>query len=294
MSLKNSSFKRMFFVLLVMGTAGCGMYNYPGQPGVRTNDFSKLDMEDLEDDGLYVYEASYDNTAKTGKGVGALITRRYPTALTYTSNARVNSEGTLYRAKLEYQGSRIEMISIPSINQVMMPPDSTVWGWLYYDTSMDEIDDRNMNEEGIFVTQDPEKLLERGIKNIKQKYDLIRLGKLDLVRGQLSYDIKAVKFAGTTYKPAANIGISTNLSLSSIHSNVSLDTKKSFASFLETNFPKGFKGKLSLVLADGTEYEVNTMIGVHTAKTAKNAGMNVIIKTTRELEEIASRYSTVK
>ena len=79
------SFARTLFLCLaafaVVGLSGCGMAVYPGQPGMVTNGYSKIDLENLDAEGLWVYEVVYDNRAG-GKGVGAIVTKLYPGAQT--------------------------------------------------------------------------------------------------------------------------------------------------------------------------------------------------------------------
>ena len=67
----------LFLLLGVVMTSGCGIVNYPGQPGMVTNNFNKLDFEYLDEPGLFVYETTYDNRAG-GSGVGAVVTKLYP------------------------------------------------------------------------------------------------------------------------------------------------------------------------------------------------------------------------
>ncbi|MCX6131006.1 MAG: hypothetical protein NTX25_18350 [Proteobacteria bacterium] len=124
--------------------SGCAIQNYPGQPGVRTNGFAKIDMETVDESGLWVYEVSYDNSEKGG-GLEQVVTKLYPGALTYTSNVRGNADGSLYRHKFPYKGAAIQMIWLPKSNTILMPPDSQVVLVVDYEKSLDEIDDRNLN-----------------------------------------------------------------------------------------------------------------------------------------------------
>ena len=87
--------------------SGCGLVGYPGQAGMATNGYSKIDMEFLDASGLWTYEVSYDNR-EGGAGVTAIISRLYPGALTYTSNSRSGPDGTHYRHKEPYQGSTVQ------------------------------------------------------------------------------------------------------------------------------------------------------------------------------------------
>src|SRR6476620_10496151 len=111
-------FNAMAFSLVL---SNCAIQNYPGQPGVRTNGFAKIDMETVDESGLWVYEVTYDNSP-TGGGVEQIVTKLYPTSYTYTSNVRTNSDGTTYRHKFPDKGARIEMISIPKDGTIIMPP----------------------------------------------------------------------------------------------------------------------------------------------------------------------------
>ncbi|MEZ4749646.1 MAG: hypothetical protein R3B54_03170 [Bdellovibrionota bacterium] len=130
--------------------AGCGVSQYPGQPGVLTDKHSKLDIETLAGDGLYTYEASYDNRLN-GPGMGAIVTKYYPGALTYTSSVRTNADGSLYRVKGAYKGARVEMISLPQQNQILLPPESTVLLFAEYELSVDEVDAQNLAEADLFT-----------------------------------------------------------------------------------------------------------------------------------------------
>src|SRR5690242_1796241 len=86
--------RALFSLTLILGLSRCGIVTYPGQPGMATNNYSKIDAEYLDAAGLFFYEVSYDNRPK-GVGVGAIVTKLYPGARTYTSNVRTNADGTL-------------------------------------------------------------------------------------------------------------------------------------------------------------------------------------------------------
>jgi hypothetical protein len=242
---------RMIYGILPGILSSCAVSTYPGQPGLVTNGYSKIDLEVLMEDGLWVYETTYDNTPK-GKGVSAIVTKLYPNARTYTTNVRTNEFGTLYRAKAPYQGGVVQMISFPLANQYVVPPDSHVMFLVDYEAPLDEVDDRNLAEEGIFgsekiaVMDHPEKKLNNAAMEFKSfKFKLLKAGNLDTY-GNISYEIKAVDFGSKTFTPDKSVRIETNLLQTGLRTNVDQKTRSELVRFLDYHFPQGFKGNMTL------------------------------------------------
>ncbi len=241
----------MMYGILPGFLSSCAVSTYPGQPGLVTNGYSKIDLEVLMEDGLWVYETTYDNTPK-GKGVSAIVTKLYPNARTYTTNVRTNEYGTLYRAKAPYQGGVVQMISFPLANQHVVPPDSHVMFLVDYEAPLDEVDDRNLAEEGIFSsekldeTKNPAKKLTGAAMDLKTfKFNLLKAGHLDAF-GNISYEVKAVDFGSKTFTPDKSVRIETNLLQTGLRTNVDQKTRGELVRFLDYHFPQGFKGNLTL------------------------------------------------
>jgi hypothetical protein len=252
--------------------SNCAIQTYPGQPGVRTNGFAKIDMETVDEAGLWVYEVTYDNSP-TGDGVEQIVTKLYPTALTYTSNVRTNADGTHYRHKFPYKGARIEMISIPKDGTIIMPPDSQVQIMVDYDISMDEIDDRNLSEEGLFTR--PQAFVERLAAQTRMKWDILRAGQF--TEGRLHYTIGKVRLGQEELEFGAPIKLSTTLSQSGVLLNATAEQKQKMRAFINEKFPKGYNGPVELILTDGTSFK--THLGLNTIETAKAAGKKIVIQT---------------
>ena len=225
--------------------SGCGLVGYPGQAGMATNGYSKIDMEFLDASGLWTYEVSYDNR-EGGAGVTAIISRLYPGALTYTSNSRSGPDGTHYRHKEPYQGSTVQMIYMPATGQMIVPPDSQVMILLEQDVSNDEVDLNNIAETNLFDPPAPEVLNPMG--NLWQylRFSTLKLG--EFIQGKLHYQVKALHFNNQKLTFDAHISISTNRIQNAIQGNLSLDIKKRLVEFLDTNFPQGFEGELGVEL----------------------------------------------
>lgn len=262
--------KRLALLLFPLITA-CGVVSYPGQPGVVTNGYAKVDMELLEQPGLFVYEVVYDN-GPGGQGVGAIVTKLYPGARTYTSNVRTNADGTVYRAKAQYQGAKVEMIAIPALNQIYVAPDSQVQFLIGYETSLDEVDDRNLSEEGIFSGGLQAKAQGRWHR-ARQLVDAIRAGTLTK-RGRLAYNVVKAEMAGKIFTPSQPVSVETSLTQNAVLTDLSSSTKKEAADFLEANFPKGYRGKVHFHLSNGTKLTFS--VDAHTFKTAVASGKKVI------------------
>lgn len=277
-------FGPIFGLVLGVVLSGCGISVYPGQPGVVTNSYSKIDLENLDVEGLWVYEVVYDNT-EGGKGVGAIVTKLYPGAQTHTSNVRTNADGTLYRNKAQYNGAEVQMIAIPSLNQVHVAPNSKVQFLLEYTTSLDEIDDKNVAEQSLFK---PDALV-RVSRAIQLRWQLLKLAKLT-GRG-LAYEVTAVKFGDKKFTPAKPILVETNLSQNGIRTTITPELKQELTHFVETNFPKGFKGKAEFYFK-GAADSISVSLGMHSFKTAEAAGIKIIKDASDELaSDIVNRFN---
>lgn len=269
---------------LAIQFSGCGIASYPGQPGVETNGYSKIDMENLDFDGLWVYEVVYDNT-ESGKGVGAIVTKLYPGAQTYTTNVRTNGEGTLYRHKGQLNGAEVQMISIPSLNQIHLSPNSKVGLLLGFSQSLDEVDDINKAESDLFKPQ----LMAKVSRALQLKWQLLKLGKFT-GRG-LSYEVSAVKLGEKKLSLAAPVIVETTLTQNGVRAIVSAEQREEITRFVESNFPKGYKGKADIFFAGATE-PISVSLGVNTIKTAEAAGVKIIRNASDALAlEVAARFN---
>jgi hypothetical protein len=278
--------KVLLFGVLLFFT-NCGIVSYPGQPGVATNGYSKINTEDLEEEGLYVYEVTYDN--RQGKpGVAAIVTKLYPGAKTYTSNVRTNADGTLYFAKGQYNGAEVQMISLPQQNQVIMPPQSTVQFFTGYLRSLDEVDDRNIIEENIFKKSLNAPLSQEGFANLATRWQWLKLASLT-TRGTLSYHVTSLEIDKENYTPAEPVTLETDLYQHGFRSNMNVAQKKDFANFLETKFPKGFNGEVKIHVKD-SDVAIPMKLSLHTPKTAAASG----IKVTRSAELLKSTLDSLK
>jgi len=280
-----------FTLALGLLLLGCGIAFYPGQPAMVTNGFSKLELEDLEFDGLYVYEVSYDNRGGK-KNVGAIVTKRYAKAQTYTSNARTNADGTLYRNKSAYEGATVELISLPSLNQLIFSPNSSIAILIDYDVSLDEQDDRNLAEEKIFGPMNLAPLSRAARESKLSRWQILRAGQMGPL-GTLAYDIVSADIAGKVFTPSQMVKVETNLLQSSIKSNITSEMRVEAAKFLETHFPKGYKGMVKLFLK-GVASPMTIRVGLHTIKTAESSGQHVTRNASPErmqdiLDQIAAK-----
>lgn len=274
-------------IWLGVGLTSCGIATYPGQPGVKTNGQSRLDYEVLDEDGLWIYEASYDNSA-AGGGVDSITTRLFSGVYTYSSNARTNADGTYYRHKLPYRGSTIQMISFPQKGEVYVPDDSKVQLMVDYDISMNEIDDRNLNEENIF--QASQTVFKSAIKNVEWRFDTLRKAKFD-TEGGLSYSISSLRFSNKNFTPKRDFTVKTNLVQNGI--TVALDPKDKarLVDFLDQNFPEGFDGKLTAKV-NGNQ-TITKKVKINTLNSLAAQGVHVIA--TADIEKIwLDRVATTK
>lgn len=268
----------------IMFIANCGIVTYPGQPGVATNSYSKINTEYLEPEGLYVYEVTYDN--RNGKtGASAIVTKLYRNAKTYTSNVRTNADGTLYYSKGQYNGAEVQMIALPQQNQVIMPPNSTVAFLIGYENSLDEMDDRNIAEENIFKTRLNVPLTEKALAGLNARWQWLKLATLT-TRGTLSYQVTSLEIDKEVFAPAQPVVLETDLYQHGFRSSMGVAQKKEFAGFLETKFPKGYKGAVKVHVKD-SDIAIPMNVTLHTPKTAAASGIKVsrseeLLRTTLE------------
>lgn len=281
-------FLEVGLVCALVFSSSCAYLEYPGQPGMVTNGYSKIDYEYLDYDGLWVYEVAYDNR-EGGAGVGALISKFYPGATTYTSNARFNSEATLYKAKGQYDGAEVQSIVIPSLNQIIMPPNNNVWAFMVSYSSENEVDDRNLAEEGIFKPLKKAVKTDSILERASRFMQVAKAGKLNR-EGNLSYFVSAIELDGKKLELATPVHVQTNIFQNAVRSNLSVENKQAFVKFIEANFPKGFGGDIKIHMQDATEPLV-FKAAVHTLGTAKNVGYKVIERPSVELKRMAEKYS---
>lgn len=285
--------RRCFLLILPLGflfLSGCGIYYYPGQPGMVSDGYVKIDLEELDAwDGLYVYEASYDNR-EGGTGVGAIVTKLYPNAQTFTSNVRMNADGTVLKHKSELEGAVTQMISIPSIHQLMLPANSKVGLLLYYYLSLDEVDNRNIAEQEIFTNSPAQMLSRRGMEAMKTRLALVRAGNLQ-PSGNLAYTVNAATMEGKTFTPSASVTLEMNLGMNGVHLKNGSQFKGELQKFLEANFPKGYQGPVEFNI-EGMKDPMVVSLGLMTPVTAKMAGYTVIHNATAAmLEQAENRFA---
>jgi hypothetical protein len=282
-------FKRLFFFAIattaILVGPGCGIRGYPGQPGVVTDQFSKLSEEMLDESGLFFYETTYDNRPG-GKGVQSVVTKLYPGARTFTSNIRTNSDGSKYQVKGEYKGAVVQMISLPPTHEVILPPGSKVQVIVDYSLSMDEIDVRNASEESLFSgalargLKPMTSLSQSALKSMGTRLSLFRAGRLDRL-GSLNYQVTAVDLNGQIYTPAKPILVQTDLTQAGVRTSLTEAEKQAFVSFLESRFPKGYQGEIRFQLAGSSE-PISYPVRLNTPKTLSAAGTHVTLNASAE------------
>ena len=277
------------FSFALLALCHCGIVTYPGQTGLVTNNYAKIDMEYLDEPGLFVYETVYDNRTH-GQGVGAIITKLYPGAKTYTSNVRTNAEGTLFRAKGAYDGAEVQMISIPNLHQVHVSPNSQVAFLLEYATSLDEIDETNTAEKDLFKKLEINPILpEKAFESKKFRWDLLRAGNLT-PSGNLAYEITSMEMNQMKFTPTQPVTLETNFFANGLRSNLTAQTKTELIRFVEANFPKGYKGTVNMQVK-GSSTPIPMRLGVHTLKTLANSGTKVTPDATEAMaQEILARF----
>jgi hypothetical protein len=265
--------KILFVSFSVLFLSGCGVVLYPGQPGMVASSFVKLDLEILEEPGLYVYEAVYDNTS-SGHGVSAVITKLYPKAQTYTTNVRTNADGTLFRVKAQYNGAEIQMVSMPQQNQVYLNPSHQIAFLIDYENSIDEIDDENIAEENLFKPSMINSLMPKSFETKRMKWQLIKAARF-LSNGNLGYEVTALQLGQFKFVPSQSINLETSLAQNAIKTTLTPEMKQEFSQFLEANFPKGYRGKVDFYVKDSVT-PISFNLGVNTLKTAEASGLKVI------------------
>jgi hypothetical protein len=265
--------KILFVSFSVLFLSGCGVVLYPGQPGMVASSFVKLDLEILEEPGLYVYEAVYDNTS-SGQGVSAVITKLYPKAQTYTTNVRTNADGTLFRVKAQYNGAEIQMVSMPQQNQIYLNPSHQIAFLIDYENSIDEIDDKNIAEENLFKPSMIDSLMSKSFETKRMKWQLIKAARF-LPNGNLGYEVTALQLGQFKFTPSQSINLETSLAQNAIKTTLTPEMKQEFSQFLEANFPKGYRGKVDFYVKESVN-PISFNLGVNTLKTAEASGLKVI------------------
>lgn len=258
------------FVLAISALCShCAVSSYPGQNGVVTNGFSKIDLEVLMEDGLWVYEVSYDNR-DGGPGVGAIVTKLYPHARTYTSNVRTNADGTLYRVKSSYNGAAVQMIALPAQNQVILAPDSHVQFLIDYKAPLDEVDDQNIAEADLFSGNKNSAPRHSQAMMVQQtKFALIKAGKMNFT-GDISYEISAIELGDKVFTPPKNIVVETNLIQSGVRTNLTSEIRDSMVKFMNYHFPHGYQGGIKIQV-NGTRLPLTLPITIRTIDSAVNS-----------------------
>lgn len=270
--------------------SNCGIVQYPGQPGMVSSSYVKLDLENLEEPGLFVYEAVYDNKPG-GQGVGAIVTKLYPKAQTYTSNVRTNADGTLFRVKTAYEGADVQMISLPSLNQVMLNPNHKIMMMVEYQTSLDEIDEKNIAETNLFKPAESS-LLSRALEVKKMRWDLLRAGSLTAT-GNLGYEVTGVQLKDHKFTPSKAVKLETTFFQNALKSDITTEVKNEFIAFLEANYPKGYQGTVQLHVK-GSSQTIPVNLGLQTVKTLEASGTKIIkMALTKEVvDDVLKRFKS--
>lgn len=278
-----------FCLAIVVIFSGCGIVRYPGQPGMVTHNFNKIDLEYLDEPGLFVYETVYDNRVG-GSGVGAVVTKLYPQAKTYTSNVRTNADGTLFRNKTEYEGAEVQMISVPNLGQVHLSPNHQLFLFVDYATSLDENDDQNLAESSLFkASSTATEILPRGLEIKKMRWDLLRAGKL-LTSGGLAYEVTSLEMKQIKFVPSQPVQVETSFFGNAVKAQLTTQVKTELVQFIDTNFPKGFSGAITLNVKGATE-PLTISLGVNTVKTLETAGIKIVKDASEHmLQEIKERF----
>lgn len=255
-------------------TFGCAIGEYPGQPGMKSDGFAKIDMESLDEEGLWVYDVKYDNT-KDGAGVSAIVTKLYPGAQTYTTNVRTNAHGTLYKHKGELAGAVIQAIVLPQAEEVIIPERSSVGLLIGYTKSMDEVDSRNLADENIFKKEENAlaDLSPAGIGLKKFKWSLLRAGSFTSF-GSLSYEVQSIKLGEKEYAFDKPVTVSTNLTSTAIQTSLNGETRRKMAAFVEEHFPKGYKGLVQIKIV-GRDETFDLDLTIQTPGTLRANGTKV-------------------
>jgi hypothetical protein len=179
----------------------------------------------------------------------------------------------MYRHKFPYKGGKIQMISLPKDNAIIVPPDSLVQLIVDYDISMDEVDDRNLAEEGLF--SQPQAYVARVAEQTRMKWNILKAG--EFVAGKLNYAISKVRLGKDELDFGSTpVKLSTTLSQTGVQLNVSAEQKQRMRAFINEKYPKGYQGEVELVLLDGTSFK--TTLGLNTIETLKAAGKKILVQ----------------
>jgi hypothetical protein len=275
--------------------SGCGIQYYPGQDQLVTDNYSKIDLEFLDSNGLWAYEVNYDNRNSSGRAnrIGAIVTKLYPGAQTFTSNARTNADGTLYWAKNQYNGALMEAISTPKLNQIIMPANSLVQIFLSYSAPMDEVDDRNIAEEHMYDTKLDALIapVRRIGETLRLKWELLRAGNL-LPSGGLSYNVTSIDLGDKSFTPPSPVTFESNFAQNGVRTNLDDHAKAQFVAFVEKNVPTGFQGTVAFHL-QGVAAPITTTLSIQTVNTAIASGIQVVRNATQEQMQQAAEQSRV-
>lgn len=265
--------KLCFLVPVVMMLTHCAVAKYPGQPGVRTNGFSQIEREFVDEDGLWTFEVVYDNSIG-GAGHIATITKLYPGAKTFTSNARSNGHGSFYRHKYPYKGALIQAIYIAKTNQMIIPEGSKVLSIVDAKLSVNEIDDRNVNEEHIFKGDMPELPKMVDLENIKSDLAFMRAGELTRM-GRLGYNLAAVRAGNHEFRFKNPVYIEASLYQQGLSTSLTSEQKSNVVYWFNDKFPTGYDGEITFELTNGTL--LSRYVAVNTFQTlkAKNTSIKV-------------------
>lgn len=269
-----TSMARRYLLLgaLVALLSHCAVAKYPGQPGVRTNGFAQIEREFIDADGLWTYEVVYDNSIG-GRGHIASITKLYPGAKTFTSNARSNGHGSFYRHKYPYEGAQIQAIYLAKTDRMIIPEGSKVVSIIDAKLSVNEIDDRNINEEGIFGTL-PERPKVVNLSNIKSDLAMLRSGTLSAA-GTLSYNLAALHLGDQQFRFDTPVYIEASIYQQGLATSLSRAAKAALLSWFNEKFATGYEGDVTFELTSGQK--ISRRIKLNTFATLKNTKTKVTV-----------------
>lgn len=271
MTTKKFLLKKCRLMPLIFALTGCAIGQYPGQPGVKTNGSATLDKEILDDDGLWIYETTYDNSEK-GDGVTSVVTKLFENVYTYSSNARSNGHGTFYKHKLPYNGSKIQSIYLPKLDELIIPPESKVVIILGLELSETEIDDRNISEENIFNRLSP--LSSKALQSLQSNFEILKAGELGK-SGSLLYKIKDIILKDKKYSFEEIPTINTSIFQNGLTIDLDQNEKKELKNWFESEFPGGYKGAVKVVLKN--DKVISKYISINTLETLKKSGKKITI-----------------
>lgn len=255
---------------LTLFLSHCAVAKYPGQPGVRTNGFSQIEREFIDVDGLWTFEVVYDNS-EGGPGHIATITKLYPEAKTFTSNARSNGHGSFYRHKYPYRGAEIQAIYLAKTDQMIIPAGSKVITIVDAKLSVNEIDDRNINEEGIF-TDWPQMPKAVDLSGVKADLAMLRAGTLTAA-GTLGYNLAALALGKQKFSFAKPVYVEASLYQQGLATSLSRADKAALLSWFNGSFPTGYEGDVTFELSSGKTF--TRAVKLNTFATLKNTKTSV-------------------